>query len=531
MAPRVSRARWLLLLTGLLASVPGLAGQAAAGVEGRASIAYLSGNIAYLDAGREDGLDEGMHVSVWRAGQEIGALRVTYLASHRAACEIVTSNSPLAVGDSVAFAPKARPSVVASADSGDSVPRPRITRPRSSQRLRGRVGLRYLLVQPIEGPGFTQPAVDFRLDGTSLGGSPFGLMVDVRARQTYRTLNDGTSLKESRTVVYQGAVTARSPGGPRITVGRQYLPTVSSVSLFDGALAEYQRSKFGIGVFAGSEPEPASMGYSTDIRSYGLFLEGRSAPGSRARWSLSGGALGSYAQGTVNREFAFLQASLSTPGITVFVAEELDVNRAWKAEAGEPAVSLTSTFATLYARPASWLSLQAGFDNRRNVRLYRDMVNPETVFDDSFRQGVWGGASFNIGRHGRIGGDARASLGGADSVTRTRSLNGYAAIERLSPLNVSLRARLNRYLAVQREGWLQSLALGLRPAGWLGFEASGGVRRETLPGIGEERRISWYGMDLDVGIGRSFYVLLSGSRERGVGAAGDQLYGSLSYRF
>lgn len=134
-------------------------------------------------------------------------------------------------------------------------------------------------------------------------------------------------------------------------------------------------------------------------------------------------------------------------------------------------------------------------------------------------------------RHGRIGGDARASLGGAESATRTRSLNGYAAIERITALNLSLRGRLNRYTAVQREGWLQSVALGLRPTPWLGFEASGGFRRETLPGATEERRISWYGMDLDVGIGRSCYVLLSGSRERGPFAAGDQIYSSLSYRF
>jgi hypothetical protein len=529
---RAGMAMWArLVLLGIAAVPPQLPAQVPSPGPGRAAITYLSGKVAYLNAGREDGLEEGMDVRVLRAGQGIGTLRVTYLASHRAACDILTSDSTLAIGDSVSFVPKPRAVAVASTGGADSTLRPSAARSRTTQRLRGRVGLRYLLVQPIEGRGFTQPAVDFRLDGTSLGGSPVGLMVDVRARQTYRTLNDGTSLKESRTAIYQAAVTARSPGGPRITVGRQYLPTVSSVSLFDGALAEYQRSKFGLGVFAGSEPEPISMGYSTDVRSYGLFVEGRSAPGSRTRWSLSSGALGSYALGTVNREFAFLQASLSTPGLTIFVAEELDVNRDWKAEAGEPAVSLTSTFATLYARPVAWLSLQAGFDNRRNVRLYRDMINPETVFDDSFRQGLWGGASITIGRHGRIGGDVRASLGGADSATRTRSVNGYAAIERLTPLNLSLRGRLNRYTAIQREGWLQSVALGLRPMPWLGFEASGGIRRESLPGTPEERRISWYGMDLDVGIGRSFYVLLSGSRERGAFAAGDQFYGSLSYRF
>jgi len=528
MAPRGS----LALLPSLALAVTvatALAGQAAA-PPGHARITYLSGTVAYLDAGRDDGLDEGMAVAVFRAGLQVGALRVKYLASHRAACDVVSADSVLAVGDSVSFAPKARRTGVVSNAPGDTVRRPAESRVRNAMRVRGRVGLRYLVVQPVAGRGFTQPAVDFRLDGPSLGGSPFGLMVDVRARQTYRTLGDGSSLKESRTAVYQAAVTARGARA-RVTVGRQYLPTVSSVSLFDGALVEYQRSKFGVGAFAGSEPEPVSMGFSTDLRSYGLFLQGRSPQGQRVRWSISGGAVGSYASGVINREFGFLQASISTPGFTAFVAEELDLNRDWKAAAGDPAVELTSTFATLFARPASWLTLQAGFDNRRTVRLYRDKVNPETVFDDSFRQGVWGGAAFMIGRYGRLGGDVRASLGGADSATRTRSYTGYAGLERLSPVNLSVRGRLSRYQAVLREGWLQSVSVGMRPVPWLGLEASGGVRRETIPGTTDQRRISWYGADLDVGLGRSVYVLLSGSRERGPFAAGDQLYGSLSYRF
>jgi hypothetical protein len=41
----------------------------------------------------------------------------------------------------------------------------------------------------------------------------------------------------------------------------------------------------------------------------------------------------------------------------------------------------TSTFASLYLRPIDELSIQVGLDNRRNVRLYRDYVNPVTAAD------------------------------------------------------------------------------------------------------------------------------------------------------
>lgn len=519
----------VLLLVLLVVATDDLASQAKP-PSGRARITYLTSTTAYLDAGREDGLTEGMTVHVVRGGVPIGSLKVLYLASHRASCELVAADSALAVGDTATFHPavKAAAPRATGDQAGQATPRKPTL---SASRVRGRVGLRYLMVRPLEGRGFTQPAADFRLDGPSLGGSPVGVVIDARARQTYRQTPTGSTTKEARTSLYQAAVTVRSPGGPRLTVGRQYLPTVSSVSLFDGALAEYQHSRFGVGAFAGSEPEPVTMGYSSDFRDFGLFVEGRNAPGAATRWSVGGGVVGSYRSGVVNREFGFLQGFLATPRVSLFVAQEVDLNRDWKADAGEPTLSLTSTFVTLSARPSNWLTLQGGLDNRRNVRLYRDLENPEVLFDDAFRQGVWGGAALTIGRHGRLGGDARMTLGGADSSTRTRAINGYAAVERITAANLSLRARVNRYSAVLRQGWLFSVGAGLRPTPWLGLEATGGRRTETVPSEPAARMTDWYGLDLDVGLGRRTYFLLSGSRERGPFAAGDQVYASLSYRF
>ncbi len=494
-------------------------------------ITYLTSSTGYVDVGREEGLEEGMVVEVVRAGRGIGSMKVSYLASHRASGAILRADSTLVVGDSIAFTP-----IVLRGRGGPGVApvasRPtRSTRSSAAGHLRGRLGLRYLLVQPIGGAGYRQPAADLRLEGVGLGGSPAGVLVDVRARQTLRKREDGTTVKEVQTTVYQAAVSLRANGGPQLTVGRQYLPTVSSVSLFDGAMVGLQRSRIGAGAFIGSEPDPRSMGYSTDIRSYGLFVEGRNAPGATTRWSLAGGAVGSYAPGAINREFGFLQASLSSPTVSIFAAQELDLNRTWKAEAGEPSVTWTSTFATVQVRPAEWMTLQGGVDNRRSVRLYRDLIDPETEFDDSFRQGIWGGTSFQFGKHTRVGGDARRTLGGAGTASHTSSLNGYATVDRLTPLRLSLRGRVNRYQAVERSGSLQSLGVTARPTSWLGLGVTGGRRQESGTVAPEGRSMNWYAVDLDAGLGRSVYFLFSGSRERGSLAAGDQVFVSLSYRF
>jgi hypothetical protein len=232
----------------------------------------------------------------------------------------------------------------------------------------------------------------------------------------------------------------------------------------------------------------------------------------------------------VNREFGFLQGSLATPGLTIFLAQEVDLNRDWKAEAGEPSLSLTATFASLVARPAQWVSLQAGIDNRRNIRLYRDYANPEALFDDSFRQGAWAGAGFTFLKHARLGFDGRATFGGADSASRTRSGGVSLALDQLTKARLGVRGRLTRYVAAGRDGWLESFGVSLRPVSWAGFDANGGLRDENI--VGEAtRHTRWLGADFDLTLGRAWYLLLSGTHETGTLAAGDQVYLSLSFRF
>jgi len=520
------------LLLGLVAAIaltgPGVAQAPAA----RATITYISGGVAYLDVGRDDGLAVGMEAFVVRDGARTVTLTVTDLASHRAACRIPEGAAALvAVGDTVEYVPRT-PAAPATANRG-SATASQSSRGSSGIRLRGRLGVRYLMLKPAEGAGeFSQPALDLRLDLSQPGGAGFGMTMDVRARQSYVTKADGSTSRDSRTAVYQAALLLRSPNHPwRVAVGRQYLAPVSSLSLFDGLLVEAQGRRFGVGIFGGSEPDQGSMGYSSDIRDYGAFLELRSASGGSTRWTVATGGVGSYQAGEVNREFVFAQASMSTPGLTIFAAQEADLNRGWKLDAGEPAFALTSSFVSVNARPTPALALNAGIDTRRRVRLYRDRANPEQVFDDSFRQGVWTGASVRAGPHLRLGLDGRAALGGADSTAHSHSTTGSLAIERVTSRQLSVRSRYTRYGTSRGDGWLGTVSAGLRPAQTFGIEFNGGRRSEVATVDLARRQTTWVGADLDVAVGRAMYLLLSGSRERGDGAAGDQLLVSVSVRF
>ncbi|HET9725385.1 MAG TPA: hypothetical protein VFP28_00625 [Gemmatimonadales bacterium] len=491
-------------------------------------ITYLTTTSAYVDAGRDDGLTEGDSVHVVRSGAEVGLLRVAYLSSRQASCDILSDPAALVVGDTlrVARAPAA-PAAKAAAVA--------VRTPEGfhGPGLRGRIGLRYLGVWRRDGVGgrLSQPSLDLRLDGASLGGSPVGLMLDLRTRRTSSTLRDGSSVVDGRTRAYQAALYYGAAGAPfRLTAGRQFSPALASITLLDGALAEFNRSSWGLGVFAGSEPDPVSFGYSNDVADYGGYLQLHNRAASSTTWSTTIGAIGSYQAGFANREFGYLQAMVSSRRLSLFATQEVDYYRPWKQAMGEPALSLSSSFASVRLALSPAFSVNGGVDNRRNVRLYRDAVTPETAFDDTYRQGIWGGWSLDLRGRGRVSFDTRSSSGG--SVGRTMSYTLSLAANRVTALGLGVRSRTTRYDGTRQSGWLQSVSLDLTPTPALQLDLNGGFRVEQDPLAAPDRvHVTWFGADADLSVARGWYLMLSVTHERGGFEGNDQLYGGVSYRF
>lgn len=79
---------------------------------------------------------------------------------------------------------------------------------------------------------------------------------------------------------------------------------------------------------------------------------------------------------------------------------------------------------------------------------------------------------------------------------------------------------------------MHALTLGVEPAPWMHVETGGGWREEENPLEDPATlRVPWVTADLDVTMGRAWYLLLSWSHERGAFESNDQLYGGVSYRF
>lgn len=505
-----------------------------------AHVTYISGPTVYLDAGTRAGLTQGAHLTVLRDTTFVAELAVQYISSSSAACTIVRASSfTVAAGDSARYSPAAVP--VAAATASGALPAresPGFTR-RPANRLRGRLGVRYLMVDPGTGPAgvVTQPALDLRLDGTHLSDSPVGIAVDVRAQRSIMqppdSLHPAPTYPLNVTRVYKAALQWNPAGSATtVTIGRQFSSTSSSVGLFDGVALDVAHPRWSVGAFGGLQPSWYNFGFSDSTREYGAYVQWHNVSMRLPVWSFTVGGVGAYTMGQINREFTYATAMVMSSRFTAYVTQELDINRGWKAAQEHTAATPTSTFATFQFSVSDAFSLNGGVDNRRNVLLYQNYVNPETVFDNSFRQGMWGGATLNLRGRFRLSGEARTTSGGPAGTAQ--SYTGAMSVMRLTAVDLGFHLRDTHYAGQLSTGDLQSVSAEINPFNLVHLEATGGLRTSnaTMLGMGlGSTRTSWSSFDADWAVGRNVYLMLSVYREMGGAFHNSQNFMSISYRF
>lgn len=513
------------------AEVPALSASAA---QGLATITYLTASSVYIDVGSGDGLAPGDIVEVMRDGIAVASLRAEHLSTRKTSCTALSASVELQVGDQVRFVANlaATPAdeAAAGSETGTSAASTSTGRTTSwlrSKGIRGRIGARYLAVidrSGADGQDFSQPALDLRIDGKSINEHPFDLSVDVRTRRTYRAPSDGAATEEGSSRVYRAAASWHPHDSLfDLTVGRQFSPELPTISVFDGATASLRWTYLGLGVLSGTQPDAIDYGYSTQIREHGAFLQFTSSRPPVSRWYLTTGIIGSYDNGKINREYLHAQTSFSLRRLSLYVSQDLDFHRGWKQEAEGTAQSWTDTHASMRVRVTDGSNVHGGYDNRRNIRLYRDFESPETEFDDAYREGYWAGVSQRFRRALRLGFDARRSTGGfsggADSYTATFNAQWR--------VHASLRGTyFQNQLA---SGWLRSGALGVQLGSSLSVEFGGGARDDSSNPNGNT--LSWLNLALDYSLGRHWYLSMSTERSDDGVQANDQYYATTTYRF
>ena len=211
-----------------------------------AQMTYVTSKSFYLDAGQAAGLAVGSEVEVVREDAVVATGRVTEVTNKRAICEWTDPAFTPVVGDAVRFTAVEHTAAVVTGSGG----------PNWFDRmgLHGRIGLQTLHIRDRSdfGSDFDRPALNVRLRGQRIGGTPVGTEIDVRAA-AIRQSRDGDADTSSRSRIYRLNFFGGDPArGWNVNVGRQFAPSLSVIHLFDGVRAEYAGRSWSAGLLAGS---------------------------------------------------------------------------------------------------------------------------------------------------------------------------------------------------------------------------------------------------------------------------------------
>ncbi len=499
---------------GALAALLVLAGSphamAATGGSATTRVTYVSGGSVYLEAGRDQGVAAGDTAEARRNGQRIAGLLVREVTSRRAVCDTFATAAMPRIGDEARYRPHAKTTVVAERAAPDSGRAGRAAsagnapaRRRHARTWRGRVSLGYLGVDSDAGSRMRQPTLDLRLDRI---GSALNLHADVRGRST--SLDQST---ERQARVYRLAATWHDAlSQRRLTVGRQVLSAAPGAAFFDGVVGEIDRGAWTLALFGGGEPEASTFEPSFAQTQAGGFARLRRGHAGRV-WSATLGVLAARYRGETDRNAAFLDLFHVAPNRSIFFNQQIDANPSWKRALGDPAVSATSTFLFARQRVGPTVALQAGFDNRRSIRLARDRETAETAFDDRYRQGGWSGATWDPTPWLRLDGSGRWLSG---VTAASRAYTGVLLLRTPRRHELALRLRATRTLGAT-DGRLEVVEGEWRFAGdrrlliRAGREAFNDANGLTTT------RSDWQGVELESGLGARIYGYASGEVRRG----------------
>jgi hypothetical protein len=360
---------------------------------------YVSADGVYVNVGRSSGLVPGSRIAVLRDGVRIAVLEAVHVSSYSASCRVLEQTEEPRVGDAISFTrsdpPPPAPEQPALVSAGDAA-EPHVDPPLRSD-VRGHLAFQYMLMQDISGAGLTshQPAVNARLVVSNLMGSSATLYFRHRSRMYYRPGFESTAW------VHRLSELAVRFGDPRrITwgIGRMVVNDVYGLGYIDGAFASVAISpKYRAGLVLGLDPDPYDGGVRPGYRKFGTYLSWQGGSSARHRLGLTGAISGSYVDGTVNREYGYLQG-VYTYGSALYLYQsvEVDFNRQWREEANGGRYTFSNFLTTVSARPWQSVSVDFTYDDRQQVRDYDTFETPDSLFDDNRYNGWRAGVAVTL---------------------------------------------------------------------------------------------------------------------------------------
>ncbi|MDP8208096.1 MAG: hypothetical protein P9L92_15635 [Candidatus Electryonea clarkiae] len=387
--------------------------------EVQTTVKYLSNTAIYLDAGRAQGINKGDLGEVRRDNQKIASIKILFVADNSSSCKIIEKSGEIQLGDVAIIS--VHEEIIPSQEIdtfqvAEKLP-PRITRIRTksikANQLSGRIGLQYYFQddQSDFDNDVHQPSLAIKNSIQNLFGSNHQLNLNMRIRQFIKDRNDPDRARtEWNNRIYEVSLTNTDPANPlHYKAGRVISNRISGIGKFDGALVDYQiNDKITMGAFGGTHPDLRNTQISTDEVKTGAYVHYESDINQKSDIGGTVALAGRYNKGNISKEFIYEQVMVSyNRKLSFYQSADLEINRAWRKEVSGSSMQLSNLLLNGRYSISRSVSLNAGYSNNTLVRTYESRETPDSLFDDTQRQGFRLGINamlpYRIRTNARIG--------------------------------------------------------------------------------------------------------------------------------
>lgn len=192
--------------------------------------------------------------------------------------------------------------------------------------------------------------------------------------------------------------------------GRVINPFMRGLGYLDGGYAALRiHPRVRLGLAGGMDPKMEDSSLQPNQQKYGVFVTYERGSYDKRRLATTVALSGSYQEGTIDREFGYVQNMLSFGRrLSLYHSMEVDVNRGWRKTAAGNRVSFSNAYFTTNVALSQWLNVDMSYDARRNIRDYHTHDSADSLFDDALSTGY--GASASLSMPGNVRLRARAGV-------------------------------------------------------------------------------------------------------------------------
>ncbi|MFC2170624.1 hypothetical protein ACFLQJ_01445 [Calditrichota bacterium] len=417
-------------------------------------VKYISSESIYLDAGKIHGIAKGDIGEIKRDNRVIASIEVVFVADNSSSCTVLESSDEIRIGDIAVIVVK--DDAILEQEEITITEKNVITKepikPQFKQeqtnRLSGRIGVQYYFQddQNDHNIDIKQPSLKIKSRINNLLGTNHQLNVNFRIRRNTRNSHDPeNTATDWNNRIYEVSLSYVDPANPfQYKAGRILSNRISGIGRIDGALLDYRvNEQFAAGLFGGTQPDFATSNISTDETKTGVYLNYQTDLQENADLGCTIALAGRYRNSEISKEFIYEQINFSYfRKLYLYQSSEIGVNRSWRKEVSESSLQLSNLLLNARYSFSRAFSINAGYDNNTLTRTYETRDTPDSLFDDSQRQGFRTG--FNLLLPYKIYTNARVGLRLRDSDnSSTRTLSYGIGRRNLFSSGVGINLNLN----------------------------------------------------------------------------------------